>query len=177
MPVARFGARVRVTALCAVSEPSQVAVNFADGASKEKLCMRLSCALVVSANARPLSGTGHWDTSLKPPRLFCHRQRFGGFPVARSKKEASSSRMVLLFWYSVGRGSNRARAKREKRAGGTFWCPRACHGAVRRERAEPRKEGLHRQRVKKNNCVPLGCALVASAVRRPHSCPPNRALP
>ena len=35
----------------------------------------------------------------------------------------------------TSRGSNRARAKREKRAGGTFWCPRACRGAERRERA------------------------------------------
>ena len=30
----------------------------------------------------------------------------------------------------TSRGSNRARAKREKRADGTFWCPRACRGAA-----------------------------------------------
>ena len=30
--------------------------------------------------------------------------------------------------YRPGRGSNRARAKREKHAGGMFWCPRACGG-------------------------------------------------
>ena len=41
----------------------------------------------------------------------------------------------VSFWNDAGRGSNRARAKREKRAGGTFWCPRACRGAERRERA------------------------------------------
>ena len=129
MPVARFGARVRVTALCAVSEPSQVAVNFADGASKEKLCMRLSCALVVSANSPTLSGTGHWDTSLKPPRLFCHRQRFGGFPVARSKKETPSFWMVFLFWRYAGRDL-KGHERSEKNVPMARFGARACRGAA-----------------------------------------------
>ena len=42
VPVARFGARVRVAALSAASGPRR----------------RLGCALVVSANARPRSGPG-----------------------------------------------------------------------------------------------------------------------
>ena len=36
--------------------------------------------------------------------------------------------MVFFCIYRPGRGSNRARAKREKHAGGMFWCPRACGG-------------------------------------------------
>lgn len=63
VPVARFGARVRVAALSAASEPRRL----------------LGCALVVSANARPRSGLGHWDTSLKSPRFIRHRRRFGDF--------------------------------------------------------------------------------------------------
>ena len=49
--------------------------------------------------------------------------------VARSKKKPHPNRMVFFFCiYRPGRGSNRARAKREKHAGGMFWCPRACGG-------------------------------------------------
>ena len=49
--------------------------------------------------------------------------------VARSKKKHHPNRMVFFFCiYRPGRGSNRARAKREKHAGGMFWCPRACGG-------------------------------------------------
>ena len=46
--------------------------------------------------------------------------------VARSKK-TPPIRVVFLLVKS-GRGSNRARAKREKHAGGMFGCPCACGG-------------------------------------------------
>ena len=48
--------------------------------------------------------------------------------VARSKKKHHPNRVVFFCIYRPGRGSNRARAKREKHAGGMFWCPRACGG-------------------------------------------------
>ena len=48
--------------------------------------------------------------------------------VARSKKKHHPNRVVFFCIYRAGRGSNRARAKREKHAGGMFWCPRACGG-------------------------------------------------
>ena len=48
--------------------------------------------------------------------------------VARSKKLHHPNRVVFFCTYRPGRGSNRARAKREKHAGGMFWCPRACGG-------------------------------------------------
>ena len=48
--------------------------------------------------------------------------------VARSKKLHHPNRVVFFCIYRAGRGSNRARAKREKHAGGMFWCPRACGG-------------------------------------------------
>ena len=47
--------------------------------------------------------------------------------VARSKI-TPSDRVVFFCICRPGRGSNRARAKREKHAGGMFWCPRACGG-------------------------------------------------
>ena len=46
--------------------------------------------------------------------------------VARSKK-TPSVRMVFLFG-QVGQRLERARAQREKHAGGMFWCPCACGG-------------------------------------------------
>ena len=48
--------------------------------------------------------------------------------VARSKKKHHPSGWCFFCIYRPGRGSNRARAKREKHAGGMFWCPRACGG-------------------------------------------------
>ncbi len=48
--------------------------------------------------------------------------------VARSKITPSDRAVFFFCIYRPGRGSNRARAKREKHAGGMFWCPRACGG-------------------------------------------------
>ena len=107
VPVARFGARVRVAALSAASEPRRrlgCAAHVVSSDWPSHLCLpvrthpknRLAFpaagsasavfALVVSANARPHSG-GHWDTSLKPLRFIRHRRRFGDFPVAHNKPE------------------------------------------------------------------------------------------
>ena len=44
------------------------------------------------------------------------------------QKETPSQQGGVFCIYRPGRGSNRARAKREKHAGGMFWCPRACGG-------------------------------------------------
>ena len=95
---------------------------------------------------------------------------------AITKKETPSFWMVFLFWRYAGRGL-KGHERSEKTCRWHVLVPVRVAARLRRERAEPRKKGLHRQRVKKNNCVLLGCALVASAVRRPHSCPPNEALP
>ena len=48
--------------------------------------------------------------------------------VARSKKKHHPEGWCFFCIYRPARGSNRARAKREKHAGGMFWCPRACGG-------------------------------------------------
>ena len=48
IPVARFGARVRVAALSAASEPSQEAETGANKGPKENCCGRLGCALSLS---------------------------------------------------------------------------------------------------------------------------------
>ena len=90
VPVARFGARVRVAALSAASEPRR----------------HLGCALVVSANARPRSGLGHWDTSLKSPRFIRHRRRSAAFPVARYRKSGSKRTPASHARQGVEAGSN-----------------------------------------------------------------------
>ena len=63
-------------------------------------------ALVVSANARPRSGLGHWDTSLKSPRFIRHRRRFGDFPVARYRKSGSKRAPASHARQGVETGSN-----------------------------------------------------------------------
>lgn len=47
-------------------------------------------ALVVSANARPHSGHGHWDTSLKAACCFRHWRRCAAFPGSLSLTFVSS---------------------------------------------------------------------------------------
>ena len=62
-----------------------------------------------------------------------HNDRRALFPI-RHKTNISlpTTRQggVFVFGMIAGRGSNRARAKREKRSSGSFWCPRACRHAV-----------------------------------------------
>ena len=50
--------------------------------------------------------------------------------VARSTKNRTTHWVVLFFVICCGPRLERARAQREKRAGGTFWCPCACRGAA-----------------------------------------------
>ncbi len=69
------------------------------------------CGRSSSGRARPCQGRG---SEFEPRRPL--------------QKETPSDRVVFFCIYRLGRGSNRARAKREKHAGGMFWCPRACGG-------------------------------------------------
>ena len=48
--------------------------------------------------------------------------------VARSKKETTIRQDSGFFFCQVGQRLERARAQREKHAGGMFWCPCACGG-------------------------------------------------
>ena len=68
--------------------------------------------------------------------------------VARSKKETTIRQDSGFFFCQVGQRLERARAQREKHAGGMFWCPCACGGPARPPAslvARSRKETTIRQ--------------------------------
>ena len=89
VPVARFGARVRVAALSAASEPSQEAEIDADRALKENFRVLLGCAaLVVSADVRAHSGrpSGHF---LKTASLYLPQAALRRFSRCASRPAAT----------------------------------------------------------------------------------------
>ena len=98
-----------------------------------------------ATRAQPSRRRGSLAALSAATRTRAPKRATGTFFSLRSCPVRASARVIpkrntilsdgVSFWNDAGRGSNRARAKREKRAGGTFWCPRACRGAQRRERA------------------------------------------
>ena len=95
--------------------------------------MSCVCGRSSSGRARPCQGRG---SEFEPRRPL-------------QKQNTTRQGGVFVFGMTAGRGSNRARAKREKQSGGLFWCPRACRGT-----AVP--SGEPRRPLQKRNPHPFG---------------------
>ena len=75
VPVARFGARVRVAALGAASEPSQEAETGAERGPKEKCCGRLGNGPRCTSRPAATFVPARRGAALKAACCICHRQR------------------------------------------------------------------------------------------------------